>query len=225
MGNGERALILVSGLGLCGCPEYHVHPPAPAPVAEPPGAQQDAYGDPPDWSTCAQGYRGFYYNLPAGHSDVLAAAVPDTGAADALPAITRDGLDWWDADYLSYEDYEASLDFGGNWYPVDDGLEGDPDGFAVRWVAWMRVTEDADVQVQLGAATDAWLLIDEQEVAAVTGARELVTESFDLRLETGQFPMDLYHGHRGGDTAGFRFRVVSGAVSICYPDYDTKDEG
>lgn len=211
--------------GLAGCPEYHVQPPDPTPVAEPPGRDEDAYGDPPDWASCSQGFRGFYYNLPASHPDVLAALAPDTGGVQALPEIERAQLDWWDPDYLSFEQYDPSLDFGGSWYPVDDGIEGDPDDFAARWVAWMRVTDDTSIEVQLGAATDAWMLIDEVEVASVTGARDLVVESFTLDVRTGQFPIDLYHGHRGGETAGFRFRVVAGEATICYPDYTSDDEG
>ena len=76
--------------------------------------------------------------------------------------------------------------------------------------------------MNLGAASDAWILVNE-ELLASQSAPEFLSENVDLDLKSGQYPLDLRMGQRAGDDAGFRFRVLSGDVQICYPDYSAEE--
>ena len=39
-----------------------------------------------------------------------------------------------------------------------------------------------------------------------------------MGIDSGQFPLQVRYAHRSGES-GFRFRVLSGDVQICYPDF------
>lgn len=205
---------------LLACSEYRVQPPEPVPPAEPPGSEQDAFGDPPDWASCSEAFFGQYYNLEWNSEGVSTPGV-DTADPEALvfPEIDPSSAGYWEAERLAFQRYDPSLAFGENWWPVDEGWAEDPAFFAARWTAWLRALEGGDVVVALGASTDAWVLLDDTVVASVEGAREYRPENTTLTLRAGVYPLDLRMAHRGGPEAGFRFRVVSGEVLVCYPDF------
>ncbi|MFN7143309.1 MAG: hypothetical protein ACK4YP_06000 [Myxococcota bacterium] len=206
---------------LAGCSEFVLREPPNVAPADPPPDDPDAdFGEPPDWSTCSAGWFGQYFNLPSDHPDLE----PDRDGADtaapALPA-TPDGLDWWDADRLAHRRYDASLDAGANWWPVDEGLEGDPAYFAGRWTAWLRVTGGGTMDVVLGAETVAWLSVNHQVVARAddTADEGLQSTRVIVPVTTGQFPVELRFGQLRAATSGLRFRIAGGDVQLCYPDF------
>lgn len=206
-----RPLALVALLA--GCSEYVVERPDPPPPAEPPGRDPDAdFGQPPDWSDCAEGWYGQYYNLTADDP----AVEPD---ADDRAPDDPTSLDWWDPDRVAWRDFDGTLDLGANWWPVDEGLEGDPAYFAVRWTAWMRVWNGGTLSFTLGSASDGWVLLDGEVLAAQPGPHGFAPETYDVQVAAGQYPFDLRVAHRAGDESAFRFRVLSGDVSVCYPDF------
>lgn len=202
------AALLLLGLG---CSDYSVYEPPVVPPAEPPGGEQDDFGDAPDWGDCASGYLGLYYNLPAGHADL------EPGEGEG--ALSLESLDWWDDGYLAFERYDPSLDFGASWWPVDEGLAGDPDYFAGRWTAWLRAWSDGEVSLTLGAASDAWVLLDGEVIASITGSPEFAPQTVTVTLDAGQYPLEIRYAHRVAATSGFRFRAVEGDTSICYPEF------
>lgn len=208
------ALLLVA------CTEYRVQPPVPVPPAEPPGREDDAFGSPPDWATCSEAYLGQYYNLEWS-SPEMAELREDTGDGETLVLDDVDPAQsaLWDAEGLSFQRYDVSLAWGENWWPVDDGLAEDPDFFAVRWTAWMRALDGNGAVLALGATTDGWVMLDDEVVARVDSARSYAPENVSISMKAGVYPLDIRMAHRGGGEAAFRFRVVSGNVAVCYPDF------
>lgn len=197
------------------CSEHVIRSPDPVPPAAPPGDDDDE-GDPPDWNTCDLGWRGTYSNLQVHHPYV-------TPRPNDAPAPTEpDQLDFWDDP--TFEQYEGSLDFGSNWWPVDEGLEGDPAYFAAYFHAWIRAWSDTTLTFTLGSADDSWVLVQNEIVASQPGIHEFVREPYDVYVDAGQYPIEVYFAHRASDVAGFSFRVISGDVSICYPEFE-EDEG
>ena len=81
----------------------------------------------------------------------------------------------------------------------------------------MRVWSATELEVVFGAVGDGWMLVNEQPTLHVTH-EAFEPESFTIELQPGQMPVDVRYGHRGGDS-GFRWRVVSGDVSLCYPEF------
>lgn len=198
------SLLLVA----CGA-EYAFHEPEPVPPAPPPGFVFDEFGAPPDWRDCFPGFRGIYSNLPADHPDVRP-------LLEELPVDDPRGLDWWDQ--VAFERYDPSLDFGPEWWPVDEGLAGDPAYFGVRWLGWIRVWSNTRLEMILGSSDDAWVLIDGQTVVARPGLRDFEPEVISVPVRPGQHSFEIRYAHRSGP-GGFRFRVLSGDVSLCHPDY------
>lgn len=191
---------------LFACSEFVIREAPPVPPADPPADDPDAdEGDPPDWSTCTEGWFGQYYNLEADDP----AVEPEDAPTD------MNALDVWTDDRVAFRRFDASLDLGSNWWPVDEGLELDPDYFAGRWNAWGRVTDGGAVTVVLGADTVAWLRVNREEVAVVSGEAQTI----DLPLSPGQFPIELRFAQLWEGASGLRFRVASGDLQLCYPDF------
>ncbi|MCO4744515.1 MAG: hypothetical protein KC912_07000 [Proteobacteria bacterium] len=196
---------LAAALLLAGCSEYRVND-EERPPADPPGDDGDVHGDPPDWNDCPNGLLGRYHNLSAEHAYVTEG---------------RDGAELAELftdDTFAFERYDPSLEWGANWWPVDDGIAGDPEGFAVRWVGWIRGWSDGNVEIVLGATDDAEVRVDGEVVADVTASQTLLPELHAFYLDGGVYPFEVTYAHRR-DASGMRFRVVGGDVSICIPSY------
>lgn len=196
-------------LTLLACNETAIGEIPVPPVASPPTPPTDGQGDPPNWNDCFQGFVGEYTNLPADHPDVEPGLLP----LEADPAM----LDWWDAP--SFQSFSPNLDFGGNWWPVDEGLEGDPAYFAVKWTSWLRAWDDTTMTFTLGAADDVWIYVGDELVWSQTGIHEFEPETYSVPLEAGQYPFEVRFAHRSGES-GFRFRVLEGDVSLCYAEFE-----
>jgi hypothetical protein len=193
-------------LWLLGCSEFVLHEPPPVPPADPPADDPDAdYGDPPDWSTCTEGWFGQYFNLSGDDPAVEPAAVPTNMEAQ----------DWWEDSSLAFRRFDASLDAGSNWWPVDEGLAGDPDYFAARWTAWVRVTSGGTMDVVAGADTIAWVWLNREQVAVVQGD----AQTLEIPVSPGQFPMEVRFAQLYAGESGLRFRIAGGDVQLCYPDF------
>lgn len=214
-------LALATGVA---CNEYTVNDGPPTPVADPPEALADAHGDPPDWSTCTPAWLGRYYNLEASHPDVLAlSAGPDSGdvntddtsAANDVD-MDPDAVDWWDAQRLAFQRYDLSLDVGGAWYPVDEGIEGDPDDFAVAWTAWLRIERRGNQSLVGAASTDLWVDVGNTRPLALQARDDLAPVSAPLDLAPGQYKVTARYAHRAG-TPGLRLRVTGSDFQLCPP--------
>lgn len=190
------------------CSEFTVRRADPPPVAEPPGSDPDEWGDPPDWTNCPQMYDGRYTNLPGSHPDLL--GTEDSGDREIDPS----EVDWWDSEYAAFRREDASLDRGGDWWPVDQGFEGDPEFWAGRWLAWLRIMDGGDNQLILGASSDAWVYVDGELVASVVGARTFDPEAVAVSLESGQRRLEVRVAHRGGES-GLAFRPVGDGLAVC----------
>jgi len=196
-----------------GCQEYALREPDPVPPAQPPAPTDGGYGDPPNWQDCLTGYLGTYTNLPIEHADIE--PPPDETATDDPTT-----LDWWDE--KAFQRFDPTLDFGSNWWPVDEGLAADPAYFSVNWIAWLRAWDRTDIEISLGSGGDSWVLLDGEVVAARPGVQPFDPEVVVIPIESGQYPLEVLYAHRGGES-GFRLRVLSGDVTICYPEF-TEEE-
>jgi hypothetical protein len=182
------------------------------PVQQPPPDEDGDQGGAPDWNNCPTGYLATYYNLPADHPDVE----PDFfEEPDYDPSLQ----DWWDPGYMAFEEFEASLEKGTNWWPVDEGYADDPRYFSARFHAWIRVNDDAPVELSLGASTDAWVLVDGDVVATHHTEDAFEVGILPLELGAGQYPLEVRFAHRFGDSA-LRLRFVSENAVVCFAEYD-----
>lgn len=195
-----------------GCtPEFSVQSGPKVAPADPPGDDPDDLGEPPDWQNCPQGWRGIYSNLVIDDPEVLPKPNDEPVGTDPTK------LDWWDR--TVFEKFDPTLDFGSNWWPVDEALEEDPAYFAVYWHAWIRAWSGTTVDFLLGSSDDAWIYIDGEPVAENPGIHELERATYATDLSAGVYPIEVYFAHRASVSAGLSLRIVGGDVSVCYPDF------
>lgn len=205
---GLLALVLVA------CSDYRVSPPPPVDPAEPPG-DNDEFGDPPDWNDCLTGWHGQYVNFTLDDAFVNP---PRNEVAEEDPY----RLDWWDD--VAFEQFDASLDFGESWWPVDQGLEEDPQYFGVHWRAWIRTTSGVDVTMTLGSKDDSWVALNETIIASDPGVHLFDPTTYGTYIEAGQYPIEVFYSQRKGDASGFQFRFLTGDLQLCYADYTVQAE-
>lgn len=209
----------VVGIGLlaggCGRDIGFVEPEKP-PVAEPPGKDDDPNGLAPDWQNCTTGWRGKYSNLASDHKYVTPRLADEPMPTDPL------ALDLWDSP--EFEQYDASLDFGQNFWPVDEGLDGDPAYFAVYWQAWIRAWSTTTLSLLAGSSDESWVLVNGEQVVAVPGLQPFERQRYDVSLGAGQYPIEVYYVHRASELSAMSLRVLGGDVSICYPEWDLEAE-
>lgn len=179
------------------------------PVATPDTGELE--DDAPDWADCGRGWRGAYFNHRADHVDF-----GDDSPTE--PPFAPDLVDWWDEGYAAFERYDASLDIGPGFWPVDEGIEGDPALFAVRWTAWAYVEEELPATLYLTASTDVWVRIGDQVLAQAHSQGEAVSEAVTLDMPLGQTPVEVSFAHRRGDST-VALRWVGEHVNLCYPEF------
>lgn len=214
MSGRRAALVLLGGLGTgCG-QDYRVEQKEEeaVPVQQPDPADGDDHGGAPDWASCTSGYLGHYHNWTSDHPAII-------GEEWEEPPFDVHLLDWWTPQSQVSEQFDPSLDLGGNWWPVDEDLEDDPAYFSARWTAWIRVSEAAPVRFTFGASTDLWLLVDDTVEHRFHTEGELDGEEGEVELAPGQYELELRFAHRGGDS-GLRFRILSEHVQLCYPEFE-----
>jgi len=208
------ACTLLTGVWLqagCGAETYLVTV-TPTPDVTPITVDEPENG-PPDWTSCTEGYQGFYFNLPISHPDV-------EPAEDLEPGTGPGGLDWWDDSYAVSDRYDNSLDFGTGWFPVEQGFEGDPLYFSAHWQAWIRVKNNNTlVTFSLAAATDLWVQVGDKLIS-LPGIQDFDVQTFEVMFNANQYPLDIYFAQRAAPSSGLRVRISGPDVRICYPDYE-----
>lgn len=185
---------------LLACSEYGVREADPVPVAEPPGSTDEGHGEAPDWGDCSPGLWGEYSNLPRG----LDADAPEDPTT----------LDWWSSP--THDGYDPILEFGEGWWPVDEGLDGDPAWFAVRWRGWLRVWDAGSHPVVVGAADDVWVQAGDAWLVTSPGPQPYDPQEVELAFDqAGQYPITVWFAQRNDVESGLRFRPLGDGLSLC----------
>jgi len=147
---------------------------------------------------------GSFYNLPCDHPDVEG---PVTGV---VKGTKPSDFDWFDQEYYSFslERETLLIDYSQNYFPVDDGLCGDPFHFAAYWQTTAIASEAGEYTVEMGSDDDSWLLVDGQIVIDLGGIHAIKRESQTIQLSEGPHRIEVYFAERHVVQSGLEFEVV-----------------
>lgn len=149
------------------------------------------------------GFFGMYYNLPDGHPDVNLRAGKNTKESKKPGSV-----DWYDEKYFSMNRIDPQLNFP-SFFPLNEGLRGDPNLFAVAWRAMVFVPENGNYEYSVTSDDDSWVYIDEKLVTDLGGLHEAKTLKNSLTLTKGYHKVEIYYADRGKGKAVMIFKPDS----------------
>lgn len=171
------------------------------------------------------GLLGSYYNLSSAHPDMqtsitgLQTGWVESMLTGATPTLTASGnaninqWDWWDNAYHSFDRVDSDADlqsnFASSWFPLNEGVPGDPYYFAVHWKGQFYVDSDQIYTYSMGSDDDSWLFIDDELVLDLGGIHAVTYSDYDLFLTQGWHDIDIFFAERHTSQSGFQLNFFS----------------
>ena len=157
------------------------------------------------------GYLGHYYNLPCNHSEV------GGRVTEIVPGDSPFNHDWYNETYYSFSRIDPDLTFGADFFPVDEGLQGDPLYFAVHWETTIIVPASGNYTFDLGSDDDSWVYIDDEMVCDLGGIHGMDISSYTVYIEEGEHELNIYFAERHRVQSGFYFEFIEEDIIVIAP--------
>jgi fibro-slime domain-containing protein len=180
-------------------------------------------------NTASAGLYGTYYNLASSHPDMEVwnggTGMVESTLTGATPTLTGSAnynqFDWWDSSYSSFSRLDSDADlqtgFASSWFPLNEGLEGDPYHFAVHWSGTFYVDEDKSYTYSMGSDDDSWLFIDDGLVLDLGGVHGMTYANYTIDLTQGYHTIDIFFAERHTSQSGFQLNFFSDLEPVPVP--------
>lgn len=147
---------------------------------------------------------GDFYNLPCDHPDVEG---PVTGV---VTGTNPWDFDWFDDTWYAFSIERDSLliDYSQDYFPVDEGLCGDPFHFAVHWRTTIVVDTPGTYRVEMGSDDDSWLFVDGERIVDLGGVHALRRTAAEVELTAGPHDLEIWFAERHVVQSGLEFEFV-----------------
>lgn len=165
------------------------------------------------------GYLGHYYNISEDHPDMAdptacwgCGGIVEPNLPLRLSAFgetTIKQFDWYDEQYLSFSRIDEDLTFGNGWWPLNEGLLGDPNYYAVHWEATITAPSDGYYSFMMGSDDDSWLFIDGNLTMDLGSIHGLFIANGSVYLTKGDHSLNIYFAERARYDGGFYFKFTS----------------
>ncbi|MDD2807643.1 MAG: fibronectin type III domain-containing protein [Patescibacteria group bacterium] len=142
------------------------------------------------------GYFGLYYNLTPAHPDF------ETWQQTVKTAGQND---WYSAQYYAFSRVDSTLDFGQNFFPVDEKKANDPHDFAVHWRAIMNVPDTGTYTYKVSSDDDSWVFVDDILSVDLHGIHNNQDKLVNMSLTPGYHKIEIYYADRQSSRAAFTF--------------------
>ncbi len=133
---------------------------------------------------------------------------------DLTPGHTPFEYNWYNDEFFSFSRIDSNLKFGGNFFPVNEGKEGDPYHFAVRWRGLITVGLTANYKYTVTTDDDAWILIDGMITTDLGGVHAPVTRTRTVNLKAGQHIIEIYYAERHTSRSHFYFDWLTDGILV-----------
>jgi fibro-slime domain-containing protein len=176
-------------------------------------------------TTAHAGLLGHYYNLPQSHPDMerwitgFDPGYVENTLTAPIPTLTPYGMtrilqwDWWAPTYHSFSRIDSDADlqsnFDNSWFPLNEGVPGDPYYFAVHWEGSFYVDEDKDYTYHMASDDDSWLFIDNNLTLDLGGVHGVTSTNYTVGLTQGWHTMDIFFAERHTVQSAFRLNFFS----------------
>jgi fibro-slime domain-containing protein len=146
------------------------------------------------------GFYGMYYNLTTERSDVEIYK----GKEISNPIVAGNN-GWYQQKYFSFSRIDANINFGRNFFPIDEGKPGDPYHFAVHWRAAFEAPSNDTYNYSVSCDDDCWVYIDGKLLTDFNGVHAAKTEKKDFQLTAGWHKLEIWYAERSRYGSVFSF--------------------
>ncbi len=156
--------------------------------------------------TNGNGWLVRYYDYSVTHPDMyLTVTDPKLMQPFGKPA----DHDWYNDKYLVKTAIENNLNFGNDWYPLDEyNKEGSAHNFYFGAIFTSQVTAptSGEYLANLASDDDSWLVVNDQVAINNSGMHGLQGPQAAIKLNKGVNKVEVYYAERGAVKAGLQFQ-------------------